>query len=289
MTDIFDVLSEKGIEYKTTNNPSEIVMKCTSGLHEDIHPSLSFNLDKNIFKCWSCDFEGGVIKFLESIGVTQKLHIESKQEYKILKLKRKLQRIKNVDNIKLPKTINNIAWEFNGVNKDTLIEFKAFTTTDMKLENYICIPVYQFERLKFIDARKRIDKELGPKYLRKPANVSVSDVLFPVDKIDKVNHIILVEGIYDMLNLWQFGIRNTLCIFGTQNFNQNKVDILDKIGIHKVTILMDGDEAGRLATNKISNLLEKNNILTIKKYLKEGLDPGNLTAQQIQYYLGEKN
>ena len=85
--ELIELLDKRGIEYKKTNNPSEILISCTSGQHEDKSPSLSYNLDKNLFHCWSCGFGGGSSKFLESIGEITRLSIESKQPYKIQKLK----------------------------------------------------------------------------------------------------------------------------------------------------------------------------------------------------------
>ena len=42
--DLQAILDQRGIEYKNTNNPSEILISCTSGLHDDKSPSLSYSL-----------------------------------------------------------------------------------------------------------------------------------------------------------------------------------------------------------------------------------------------------
>jgi 5S rRNA maturation endonuclease (ribonuclease M5) len=285
MTSLIDVLKDKGITYVNTNNPMEIKISCTSGEHVDSDPSLRYNLDKNVFFCFSCGFKGGVIKFLESIGIIQKLHIESKQEYKILKLKRKLQQIKNADNIKLPIVQEKFGQDFNGARKETMLEFKAFVTTEYNLENYVCIPVYQFGRLKFLDARRRIPDLKLPKYIRKPDSTVISDVMFPIDKIAKTNHVILVEGMFDMLNLWQHGVRNVLCIFGANNFNKDKIKLLNAIGVTKITLMMDGDKAGQNAANRIEKLLEDDFFLTNKIVLDPDKDPGSLTQEEVRFYL----
>jgi 5S rRNA maturation endonuclease (ribonuclease M5) len=286
LADLRDILKGKGIYFRETNNPAEIIIQCTSGEHTDKNPSLSFNMDKNVFHCFSCGFGGGTIKFLQSIGITEKLHIESKQEYKIIKLQRKLRALKNIGNLQLPRATNDVTWDFNGVSANTLQEFGAFTTAEYGLDDYICIPVYLFGRLKFIDARIRHSGTRKPKYNRRPEGISVADVLFPVDKIDNTNEVVLVEGMYDMLNLWEKGITNCLCIFGTQNFNKKKIELLDKIGIHKVILMMDGDIAGRNATTKIKGLLDYNNILSKEIYLPEGIDPGNISKEYLYELLG---
>ena len=88
--ELTEILDQKGVYYKKTNNPSELLIACTSGLHDDTNPSLQYNLDSNIFHCWACDFSGGSSKFLSSIGIVTKLPLESKQPYKIRKLREKL-------------------------------------------------------------------------------------------------------------------------------------------------------------------------------------------------------
>lgn len=287
MTDLVTILSENNIEYKTTNNPTEIMIKCTSGEHEDVHPSLSYNLDRNVFHCFSCGFSGGLIKFLSSIGITEKIHIESKQEYKILKLKKKLRNIKNADTLKLPKGRTEVCWDFKDICKEVMIEFEAFITTEYGLENYICIPVYVFNRLRCIDARRKVNDSALAKYMRLPSGVPVSEIVFPVDKIEKTNKIVLVEGMYDMLNLWQYGYKNVLCIFGANSFGQKKAELLEKIGVTQVTLMFDGDIPGRNAMMKVQNILEQRDILCKKIFLSNGEDPGNLSKDDLDYYLKE--
>ena len=65
--DLQELLDHRGIEYRKTNNPAEILIACTSGEHIDKSPSLSYNLEKNMFHCWSCNFSGGITKFMKSI------------------------------------------------------------------------------------------------------------------------------------------------------------------------------------------------------------------------------
>ena len=89
MSELLEILDNHKISYNKTNNPSEILIKCTGGNHNDENPSLSYNLDSNIFHCWSCGFKGGKNKFLKSIGITTNLTLDTKQPYRILKVKQK--------------------------------------------------------------------------------------------------------------------------------------------------------------------------------------------------------
>lgn len=283
--DLVDLLNEKGINYKKSNNPSEILITCTSGEHVDKDPSLSYNLEKDMFHCWSCGFKGSKRKFLESIGISSEITFETKQAFKIQKLKNKLQKLIEANECNMPTEYRGWTQGFRGIDEKTVKEFKMFTTSEMGFEDYVCIPVYQFGKLKFIEGRYRFNSKNKPKYNRKPAGVNVSNIAFPLDKLEDKSKVIIVEGIFDMLNMWQHGFRNVLCVFGTQNFNEQKVKLFDDIGIRNVQIMFDGDAAGQSAAAKVRNLLTKNNISSSILKLPLGKDPGILVLDEINSLL----
>ena len=283
--ELIELLNKRGIEYRKTNNPAEILISCTSGEHTDKSPSLSYNLERNVFHCWSCGFSGGINKFMKSIGETVILDVDSKQPYKIKKLKDKLRNIIEIDDIQLPSERHMWSAEFRNIDARTMKEFQAFTTDQMGLQDYLCFPVYQFGKLKFIEGRLAKSIAGKAKYNRKPAKSKVNDILFPLDKLKSTNYVILVEGIFDMLNMWQLGYTNTLCIFGATNFGRKKLEVLDRIGVTRVDILMDPDAPGQMAASKIAAELDSRNIVSRNIKLPVGIDPGDLNVIQAKKYL----
>jgi len=285
-----EVLSQQGIEYLVNaNNPSEIAVRCFSGLHEDRNPSLSLNIEKGVFNCFSCGFKGNVQQFFEGLGVVQIPQLNTKLGFRIKKLKSKLEQIRSTGEVRLPEPTISIAHSFKGISAKTLKEFGAFFTDSAGLTDYVCVPIYQHRKLKFIEGRYKVlsSTSENPKYLRKPAGASVADILFPLDSVKDFSHIILVEGLFDVLKLHELGYTNSLCIFGTQNFTPVKAKMLDEYGCRKVTILMDGDSAGKQAAQKIQKLLEQRNIETITVSLPKDLDPGDFNEEAAEYFLGK--
>jgi DNA primase len=279
---LVDLLEKRGIEYRKTNNPSEILISCTSGQHVDKSPSLSFNLEKEMFHCWSCGFGGGTTKFLASIGETVILDFDSKHPYMLKKLKQKLEAKMELNTVQIPDDRQVFAEEFKGIDARVLKEFNTFTTSKMGLLDYVCIPVYQFGKIKFIEGRSIKNLANQPKYNRQPKNAVVADCLFPIDKIKNTNYVILVEGIFDMLNMWQLGYTNTLCIFGASNFSKKKLEMIDRLGVTRVDIMMDPDGAGQMAATKIASALDTKNIFSRIIKLPNGIDPGELTQKQAE-------
>ena len=54
--------------------------------------------------------------------------------------------------------------EFKNIDARTMKEFQAFTTDQMGLQDYVCFPVYQFGKLKFIEGRLSKSIAGKPKY-----------------------------------------------------------------------------------------------------------------------------
>lgn len=288
MSSIEELLTEKGIEFiPNPNNPSELTVRCFSGLHEDKNPSLSINLDKGVYNCFSCGFKGNIHQFFSGLGISKVPETVSKLGVRLKKLRIKLDSIKSDIEIHLPEPRINMQHEFKNISGDTLKQFGAFFTDSSGFSDYLCIPIYQHKKLRFVEGRYRVlnSEEPKPKYLRKPARVSVADILFPLDAITDFSYIILVEGLFDVLKMHELGYTNCLCIFGTQNFTAEKAKLLDEYGCRHVTILMDGDSPGRLAAIKIQRLLDARYIETDIVSLPEGLDPGAFDEEAADYYL----
>ena len=285
MTELLEILDNNKITYKKTNNPTEVLIKCTSGIHDDENPSLSYNLENNIFHCWSCGFSGGKNKFLSSIGIVTKLKLDTKQPYKILKVKQKLKKLIEKDTVAMPTITRPARGAYKNMSAKILNEFDAFFTEQYGLTDYLCVPIYQFNKLRFIEGRYRFKGPDKPKYMRRPGGATVMNILFPIDKLMPTVEVVIVEGLFDMMNLWQHGYHNVLCTFGTQNFGEKKIELLDKLGVTSVKLMMDGDSAGALAAQKISRLLEKFDFQTTTIKLPSHMDPGALSADEIKYYL----
>lgn len=71
----------------------------------------------------------------------------------------------------------------------------------------------------------------------------------------RASSIVLVEGQRDALRLLDYGIP-AMCIFGTQSWTPEKARLLEIAGIDHVILMMDGDDAGISATQKIAPMLE---------------------------------
>ena len=94
-----------------------------------------------------------------------------------------------------------------------------------------------------------------------------------------------------MMNLWEHGLTNTVCTFGTSFGSsrkrakvqalKSKLEIYKLQGVTKIIILYDGDEAGQRAARQLEKNI-KDEYVVQNFILEEGLDPGNLKKFQIE-------
>ena len=291
MHEIEQVLIDIGMEYKINpNNPYEINLKCFSGEHADTNPSLSYNLEKGVFNCFACGFKGDTTRLMKELGIIFTVEPLSKQGFKIKRLQEKLDMVRGDKPVFMPEPRFPVKHSFKGISQATLTKFEAFMTTHDNMDDYICIPVHQNGKLKFIEGRHTLlnTKNLSmPKYMRRPAGADVSSVLYPLDAVKDFTRVILVEGIFDALNMHDMGYSNTLCIFGTNNFNAGKAKMLDEYGCRHVLIMMDGDAPGRQAAVKIQKLLSQRSIHTSIINMEDGKDPGSIDEMEAEAYLSE--
>ncbi len=89
---------------------------------------------------------------------------------------------------------------------------------------------------------------------------------------------------FDALNMIDKGCRNVISAFGTHTLlktYKQKLSHYQILGVNKFYILFDGDKAGREAGQKLENVLNTNGFNAEVVELPDGMDPGDLTTQDI--------
>jgi len=89
--------------------------------------------------------------------------------------------------------------------------------------------------------------------------------------IREAKNVILVEGNMDAIRMYSCGIKNVIALMGTA-ITKEQIDILKKLRV-PVTLLLDSDNAGEIATINIGEELSKKNIETKVVRLSGSKDP----------------
>ena len=118
-----------------------------------------------------------------------------------------------------------------------------------------------------------------PKYLIYPPQAKLP--LYPSSVTPIKGKVILVEGIFDMINLWDKGLQNAICCFGTKNIDKEKLSILKMQGISGVDIMFDGDNPGQEAAEDLKVMSESLGLIPRNINLGQNIDPGGLAQAKV--------
>ncbi len=123
-----------------------------------------------------------------------------------------------------------------------------------------------------------------PKYVNSPESevFKKRSTLFGLfeakDYIREKDEVIVVEGYFDLLSLWQEGIRNCVAPLGTA-LTEDHAHILSKLA-KSVILLYDGDEAGRKGIKSVAPYLIQYGMQVKIALLPEGEDPDSLIRKE---------
>lgn len=273
---VLDLLKSKNVYFTTSGQ--DYVTKCFNPEHNDSNPSFRIDRTTGIAHCFSCGFKTNVFKFY---GV-----LTNNVSIKIAKLRQKLRDVtEQLKGLEYPEGYTPITQKFRGISVATLRKFDAFSTDKVeKLADRICFPVPDITGRTAVFVARHTMSNANPRYVNFPGGVEMP--LFPssVPKEDFTS-IILVEGLFDMLNLYDKGIHNAICCFGTNTLYSSlreKLLPFKAQGITKVFILFDGDTPGREAAKKLKPLIEEENFIVEVIDLPDDTDPGNLSEEDIR-------
>jgi DNA primase len=172
------------------------------------------------------------------------------------------------------------------IEGSTYETFEAFTSVSQQ-DNFmdrVFFPIKNIQNrvVAFIGRCSRGDNSRKSKYYIYPSKAPLP--LYPSIFPERPNSIILVEGIFDMLNLHDKGVSNAACIFGVDTMANTLSEHLMPIkaqNISKVYLLLDGDIAGRTAAKKLKPLIEAEGFYCEIVELPDGADPGDMDQEAV--------
>jgi len=150
-----------------------------------------------------------------------------------------------------------------------------------------CVIPIRDEKSRLVAYAGRAIDGKEPKY-RFPGGFRKSQVLFNLDWAMQTGdrRVIVVEGFFDALKVHQAGHPAVVALMGC-SFSQRQSDLLLS-HFAGVTLMLDGDEAGRRAAEVIAQLL-KPKLSVIKVKLPDDVQPDQLSSAEINVLVGPEN
>lgn len=271
---VLDLLNKHNVAFSVSGR--DYLIRCLNPEHEDSSPSFRVDKVTGVSHCFSCGFKTNIFKFFGVKGNFTSI--------KVAKLKEKLKQLSiNFNGVDFPYDTSPFNRSFRGISAKTLKEFGAFYTSgEEKLEDRIFFPIKDIRGKTIVYVGRHTMSQGNPRYINYPSGVRMP--LFPEVYNDKYSSMVIVEGIFDMLNLYDKGLRNVSCSFGT-NTLQSDTDLkmlpFKAIGIEKVYLMFDGDDPGREAMDKLQPLLEECGFMVEQIKLEDGTDPGEMSQEYV--------
>ena len=264
-----DLLKSKSIPYIPKGK--DFVVSCLNPEHPDRNPSMRIDQVTGIFNCFSCQYKGNLFTYFGEKA--------NKMEIRRQLLKKKIDEVRSESiGLQMPEKAMPYVGNWRNIRPETYKDFEAFIHPSKDFVGRICFPVRdRTERIVAFQARSTGDQQ--PKYLNSPPGAKMP--LFPV--VEPIQgRIILVEGIFDVLNLHDKGLTNAVCCFGVKNVTEEKLQVLSVAGIEGVDIFLDNDEAGQTGSAKVRELCEKVGLDSRNiAFGDKSLDAGALVQSQV--------
>ena len=270
-----DLIQSKGLEYRYSGR--DVLIRCLNPEHEDRNPSLRVDKLTGLAHCFSCGFKANIFQYFGVVG-GEAAGWGSKLKEKIAKV------ISESIGLEMPKGLEPYTREFKGVSGATMRRFEAFTHKDY--EERVMIPIRDTTGKIVCFQGRHVIATGTPKYKFYPGGVEVP--LFPARVPLIHNTVILVEGMYDALNLIDKGLENVMATMGTQGLggikglHKDKVLHLKLMGARKILFIFDGDQPGQKAVEILKPQLEKAGFVVDNIELNEGDDPGDMSLDDVQ-------
>lgn len=274
---VIELLEREELRYKTAGK--DILVHCLNPEHEDNNPSMRIDKLTGLFNCLSCGFHGNIFthynESVDTLGI------------KILSLKKKISGIiKNELLLPLGKEV--FARKHRNISGETYKYFNAFTHDSY--DGRIVFPIHDITGKLLALIGRYAFSDASPKYLIDPPHVELP--LFPPDPTIYRDSIVLVEGVFDVLNLWDKGLTNVVCTFGKSlgetKKRSRRVTNLQKFipykiqGVKKIYILYD--MGANRSANRLKDLLDELFIVEVIEYpgFTKDKDAGDLKEHEVK-------
>jgi DNA primase len=280
---------------QVTSTHNGVMIRCP--FHDDENPSMGVDTKRGIFHCFSCGESGTIYKLLAQLdGVPiDEIRERYQEEWQAQRVLEGLEEELFGDNAPPVSRAYkmgsfNRAFPFlevsdagmmyvqmRGLDDRTISNFDLRWGSRGKYKDRVIIPVFDIDGRLISYSGRAIHKGVVPK-IRKPVGNKALSTLFGLYRVLESKELILVEGEIDAMYLQQWGFP-AVATMGTSHLTDSQVNLILKYA-SEVTLMFDGDDAGRKATQESSAALKPFMPVHVVT-LPEGKDPADLGASEL--------
>ena len=255
--------------------------------HDDRSPSCSINLDRKVFHCFACGEKGTIIDFvarMESCSTADAARLlagwcnlsgalpGSAGPQRI-----RTERVPGNEPLKFALTLDpgHLYLTGRGVSEAMISRFGLGYCDCGVMRGRICIPIHD-ERGRLVAYAGRwpgLNPPSGEPRYKFPWGFRKRLALFNCHRVVTVSHLVVVEGFWSVFRLDALGIA-AVALMGCTLSREQEAIILGS-SADQITLLLDGDVAGREATKEIALRLARHRFVHAPD-LPEGAEPDTM-------------
>ena len=267
-----ELLVERRVHFK--QSPADFIVGCLNPEHDDSNPSMRIDRITGIYNCFACGFKGNIFNYYHAPQNALDMRREN--------FKRKTQQKRSSSiGLQYPRGAMPYSGNWREISSQTYEKFDCFIHPDKPFTGRLSFPIKDLTgKIVAFNCRTQSPTDI-PKYIVHPPKAVLP--LFPAQVHPIKGRVILVEGIFDVLNLHDKGLPNTVCCFGTRNISVEKLSLLKMMGVDGIDILFDPDIAGQEAVAEVENMCLAAELTFKNIKLPTALgDAGALPLSQVQ-------
>tara|TARA_Y100001972_G_scaffold98584_1_gene122067 strand:- start:38 stop:892 length:855 start_codon:yes stop_codon:yes gene_type:complete len=270
-----ELLVEEQIPFKMS--PADYVVSCLNPEHDDSNPSMRIDKITGVFNCFSCGFKGNIFKLFDKPSN----YLDIKRE----RVKQTIDRKRSESvGLQMPQDIMPYVGTERNIKQETYKQFEAFMCIHPPFKDRIVFPIRDITgKIVAFNGRLRMNTHIKdqPKYIFHPPRVKLP--MYPTNVDPIKGRVLLVEGIFDVINLHDKGLKNALCCFGISNITSDKLELLKMRGVEQIDIFFDPDDAGQGAVEKVAKLCDETELKHYNVRIPPDLgDAGALSELSVQ-------
>ncbi len=177
--------------------------------------------------------------------------------------------------------------EQRGLTPETIVDFGIGFCSKGMMADRIAIPIHNAKGEVVAYAGRFIGAppEGAPKY-KLPPGFRKSQELFNIDRAIKEPAdlpLVIVEGFFDAMKLYQHGCRKVVAIMGATLSTAQEELIRQHTNRHShIIVMLDENEAGKAGREDIACRLSKFCFVRVNQFSQPDMEPEHLTAEEVQ-------
>ena len=283
--------------------PSHNGFTASCPFHEDKHPSFSISRT-GLWMCWSCKAAGNIKKLNIAMGggeadwkdSLKALGVQLRSvQFKAAPHKKNDFRALPTDFVAYPSEGTVPAIIAKRLRWNTIQHFQLGTSNEWRNRDRCIIPISFGGRVVGYHGRALGEHTL-PRYYN-PAGFDIKEHVFNHDSCTVGGEVILVEGAFNAMSMWEKGYPNTMAVFGTQ-FSTAQLGRILGVNPSNVVLcfdrdpskIVDGEERGhqgQKAAKKLGALLN-DAVPVFVMPLPTGKDPNEISSPVLDQCYGKR-